>query len=97
MPAANKNNWSVLGLTKTATEAEIKIAYKKLAREKHPGNCQFKVKHYKKLDQIEIEQLMHIFFRHLDKNTHLPEQQRKEKQEEMKLINVAYETLIKKN
>lgn len=32
----NKNYYDVLGITKSATEAEIKKAYKKLAIEHHP-------------------------------------------------------------
>lgn len=55
LPTTNKDHWTILGIEKTATEADIKKAYKKLEIEKHPGNCQVKVKYYNKLERIEME------------------------------------------
>lgn len=79
------DSYAILGLTKAATQSDIKKQFRKLALEHHPGTFT--------VNSIVMLSYLNILFFVADKNMHLSADEVLKKQELMKRINSAYAKL----
>lgn len=85
-----QDNWSILGVSKTATKEEIRKAYRKLCLENHPGEILLRFNTVWLWETNIV--FATIFF--TDKNMHLAVKERETKLEKMKFINNAYHAVL---